>query len=79
MFERLSITAYFPLLGATQPSGRTVRRVTLSMPIANRGRAMGPGRLRALIDGLFAIALTLLVLDLPKPFGSKHLTHDLLR
>jgi uncharacterized membrane protein len=40
---------------------------------------MGPGRLRALIDGLFAIALTLLVLDLPKPFGSKHLTHDLLR
>lgn len=30
---------------------------------------MGPGRLKALIDGIFAIALTLLVLDLPKPDG----------
>ncbi len=39
---------------------------------------MGPGRLKALIDGLFAIALTLLVLDLPKPSLSQHLTHDLL-
>ncbi len=39
---------------------------------------MGPGRLKALIDGLFAIALTLLVLDLPKPLFSRHLTHDLL-
>ena len=39
---------------------------------------MGPGRLKALIDGLFAIALTLLVLDLPKPLGSQRLTHDLL-
>ncbi len=39
---------------------------------------MGPGRLKALIDGLFAIALTLLVLDLPKPSFSVHLTRDLL-
>jgi len=39
---------------------------------------VGPGRLKALIDGLFAIALTLLVLDLPKPLASDHLTHDLL-
>lgn len=39
---------------------------------------MGPGRLKALIDGLFAIALTLLVLDLPKPLFSQHLTNDLL-
>lgn len=27
--------------------------------------AMGPGRLHALIDAVFAIAVTLLVLDLP--------------
>ena len=39
---------------------------------------MGPGRLKALIDGLFAIALTLLVLDLPRPLRSTHLTYDLL-
>ena len=39
---------------------------------------MGPGRLHALIDGVFAIALTLLVLDLPKPLLSTHLVHDLL-
>ena len=36
---------------------------------------MGPGRLHALIDGVFAIALTLLVLDLPRPASS----NDLLR
>ena len=40
---------------------------------------MGPGRLHALIDGVFAIALTLLVLDLPKPQHSTQLVHDLLR
>ena len=39
---------------------------------------MGPGRLHALIDGIFAIALTLLVLDLPKPAHSARLVHDLL-
>ncbi len=39
---------------------------------------MGPGRLHALIDGVFAIALTLLVLDLPRPAHSAHLVHDLL-
>jgi uncharacterized membrane protein len=38
---------------------------------------VGPGRLHALIDGIFAIAMTLLVLDLPKPQGSAHLTRDL--
>ncbi len=40
---------------------------------------MGPGRLHALIDGVFAIALTLLVLDLPKPQHSTRLVHDLLQ
>jgi len=39
---------------------------------------LGPGRLHALIDGIFAIALTLLVLDLPKPVHSARLVHDLL-
>jgi len=39
---------------------------------------LGPGRLNALIDGIFAIALTLLVLDLPKPAHSARLVHDLL-
>lgn len=39
---------------------------------------MGPGRLHALIDGVFAIALTLLVLDLPRPAHSTRLVHDLL-
>ena len=39
---------------------------------------MGPGRLHALIDGIFAIALTLLVLDLPKPAHSARLIDDLL-
>ena len=40
---------------------------------------MGPGRLYALIDGVFAIAVTLLVLDLPRPGSSAHLAHDLLQ
>ena len=40
---------------------------------------MGPGRLQALIDGVFAIALTLLVLDLPRPQHSAQLAHDLLQ
>jgi uncharacterized membrane protein len=39
---------------------------------------MGPGRVNALIDGVFAIALTLLVLDLPKPLHASALWHDLL-
>lgn len=39
---------------------------------------MEPGRLNALIDGVFAIAVTLLVLDLPRPASSTHLTHELL-
>jgi len=40
---------------------------------------LGPGRLHALIDGIFAIALTLLVLDLPKPAHSARLVDDLLK
>ncbi len=40
---------------------------------------MRPGRLHALIDGVFAIALTLLVLDLPRPASSAHLSHNLLQ
>jgi uncharacterized membrane protein len=39
---------------------------------------VGPGRIQALIDGVFAIALTLLVLDLPRPDASTPLGHDLL-
>jgi uncharacterized membrane protein len=39
---------------------------------------VGPARLHALIDGVFAIAVTLLVLDLPKPQNSTRLAHDLL-
>ena len=39
---------------------------------------MGPSRLQALIDGVFAIAMTLLVLNLPRPHGSSRLAHDLL-
>lgn len=35
-------------------------------------------RLQALCDGVFAVALTLLVLGLPAPEGSRHLGRDLL-
>ncbi len=38
---------------------------------------MGPSRLHALIDGVFAIAVTLLVLDLPKLPGSSDFVHRL--
>jgi len=38
---------------------------------------VGPSRLDALIDGVFAIAVTLLVLDLPKPAGSAHFVRRL--
>lgn len=40
---------------------------------------MQTGRIQGLADGIFAIALTLLVLVLPVPTGSRHLAHDLLR
>jgi uncharacterized membrane protein len=39
---------------------------------------MNPGRLHALTDGVFAIAVTLLVLDLPRPENSDQLARDLL-
>jgi uncharacterized membrane protein len=39
--------------------------------------SMGPGRLHALIDGVFAIAVTLLVLDLPALPGSHDFVHRL--
>jgi len=38
---------------------------------------MRTDRLQALADGIFAIALTLLVLSLPVPKGSSRLAHDL--
>ncbi len=38
---------------------------------------MNPNRLNGLVDGVFAIAMTLLVLDLPRPGGSNALVHDL--
>jgi uncharacterized membrane protein len=40
---------------------------------------VGASRLHGLIDGVFAIAMTLLVLDLPRPHDSTSLAHDLLR
>ena len=49
-------------------------------PTAPRRRGsnpLGPGRLKALIDGVFAIALTLLVLDLLRP--DHDLGHELLQ
>jgi len=46
--------------------------------VADR-RGVNPGRLHALIDGVFAIAITLLVLDLPKPELARDLVGDLLR
>jgi uncharacterized membrane protein len=38
---------------------------------------MRPSRLNTIVDGIFAIAMTLLVLDLPRPSLSKELVHDL--
>ncbi|MGO9456314.1 MAG: TMEM175 family protein [Acidimicrobiales bacterium] len=38
---------------------------------------MRPGRLHTLVDGVFAIAMTLLVLDLPRPEVSRLVAHDL--
>jgi uncharacterized membrane protein len=38
---------------------------------------MTPGRLNTIVDGIFAIAMTLLVLDLPRPSLSGQLVHDL--
>ena len=38
---------------------------------------MRPRRLNALVDGVFAIAMTLLVLDLPRPSQIGRVLHDL--
>lgn len=38
---------------------------------------MTPHRLNAIVDGIFAIAMTLLVLDLPRPSLSGQVVHDL--
>lgn len=38
---------------------------------------MRPSRLNTIVDGIFAIAMTLLVLDLPRPSVSRELVHDL--
>src|SRR5436309_1578124 len=38
---------------------------------------MRPNRLNTIVDGVFAIAMTLLVLDLPHPGQSAQLVHDL--
>jgi uncharacterized membrane protein len=38
---------------------------------------MTPTRLNTIVDGVFAIAMTLLVLDLPRPSLSGELVHDL--
>jgi uncharacterized membrane protein len=38
---------------------------------------VGPRRLHGFVDGVFAIAATLLVLDLPRPEHSARLAHDL--
>lgn len=43
----------------------------------SNARLVSPGRLHALIDGVVAIAITLLVLDLPRPHGATHLASDL--
>jgi uncharacterized membrane protein len=46
-----------------------------SRSLARNIRLVGPGRLHALVDGVFAIAVTLLVLDLPTLPGSAHFAH----
>lgn len=56
------------------PVERTGRRLVSGA----EPKRVGPGRLHALIDGVFAIAVTLLVLDLPRPESSDRLAHDLL-
>jgi uncharacterized membrane protein len=38
---------------------------------------MRPSRLNTIVDGIFAIAMTLLVLDLPRPSLTRELVHDL--
>ncbi len=71
-------------------SARGYRRPTAGRPTAGRHARqepcggltnygpVSPARLHALIDGVFAIAVTLLVLDLPKPANGDRLVHQLL-
>jgi len=81
--------AYIPRGGDGDAGSWAVCRLLLARRLCLRSRgtvpaggevglAVGPGRLHALIDGVFAIALTLLVLDLPRPAHSTQLVHDLL-
>ena len=59
-------------------SARTSLAAVLHGPATKGVIGLGPERLQALINGIFAIALTLLVLDLPRPADSNQLGHDLL-
>jgi uncharacterized membrane protein len=51
--------------------------VCLTRPVAGHAVAMKPNRLNAVVDGVFAIAMTLLVLDLPRPAHIAQVSHDL--
>lgn len=62
--------------GRSRPSPVTSQDHRWALPVPATGRRDATGRLQALCDGVFAVALTLLVLGLPK--DSHHLGRDLL-